>query len=464
MKLAVFVFALATLVPACHGDTKYIGTDCLATGTGADLQAAIDARKTVLLCPRAEIVLSQLLVLRQGLTLFTAGLPSDPTEMATIRLGADFPISSSGAVRGSGSDIHLASVRFDGNRRVLGTQDSQALVEIGPGDGYSIVGCSFTDAPGWTHLHLIEPCDSSIVTDNVVESASRPHDAGGHWTDGVSIACSHTTIARNQIHDPSAVGIVYYGGAGTTISDNVVTLEKTSAFSGINVGDAIVADHTGVVVSGNRVTATSPRYLGTGLTAGLHVIGKTTTISGVTLRDNVFEGMARWGLAVDGCLDCTIAGNDASGWHPLPALAKCPAPSAYDAAVTVGHASGTIQPGYVDAKLDGCPGDPEPLGAVYRSYAGDGQLFPEYLAFEVKTYSERVEQKLDAAGLLKMEWDAIAARAKTLCPMGTATDLQLVWRTIVAAQLGDGLAPADADAKAHAALMAAPSPAPSCAP
>jgi hypothetical protein len=451
--------ALAALGSSCHGETAYIGTDCLPTGTGAELQAAIDARKTVLLCPRAEIVLSQLLVLRQGLTLLTAGRPTDPTEMATIRLGGDFPISSDGAVRGSGSDIHLQSVRFDGNRRALGPQDSQALVEIGPGDTYSIEGCAFTDAPGWTHLHLIEPCDGAHIADNTVESAARPHDDGGHWTDGLSISCAHSVIERNYIYDVSGVGIVYYGGPGTTINANVVTLAKTSAFSGINVGDAIVPDHTGVVVAGNRVVAEPPRYAQTGIAAGLHVLGKTVSVSGVTVAGNVFEGMARWGLAVDGCLDCTIAGNDVAGWHPLPALASCPAPAAYDAASTVGHATGTLQPGFSDGKLDGCPGEPEALGAIYRSYAGDGQLFPDYLAFEVKTYSERVEQGMDAAALLRAEWDAIAARAKALCAAGTPAALQTVWRLVVAAQFGDGLAPADADAKARAELAATPPPA-----
>jgi hypothetical protein len=452
----------AALVPACRGDTLFIGTDCLATVTGAELQAAIDARKTVLLCPRAEITLSKLLVLRQGRTLLTEGRPTDPTQMATIRLGADFPIQSSGAVRGSGSDIHLEAVRFDGNRRVLGTQDSQALVELGPGDGYTVEGCAFTDAPGWTHLHLIEPCDGARVADNHVESAARPHDNSGHWSDGLSIACGHSVIERNRVDDPSAVGIVYYGGPSTLIRDNTITLTTTSASSGINVGDAIVADNTGVVVEGNHVTAAPPRYFHTGLTAGLHVLGKTANVSQVTVRDNVFEGMARWGVAVDGCLDCTIAGNDFSGWHPLPGLPSCPAPSAYDAASAVGHATGTLQPGFLDGKLDDCPGEAEVLGPTFRNYAGDVH-FPEYLAFEVKTYSEHIEQKLDPDALLKADWDAIEARAKAICPMGTTTDLQWVWRALTTAQYRHGLPPADADAKVRADLAAAPL-SPSCGP
>jgi Right handed beta helix region len=453
-QLTLAAVAVVVLAPACTGDTHYIGIDCLPTGTGADLQAAIDARKTVLLCQRADIVLSERLVLRQGLTLMTAGKPTDPTLMATIRLGPDFPIAS-GAVRGSGSDIHVQAVRFDGNRRLLGPNDSQALVEIGPGDGYVIEGCAFTDAPGWTHLHLIEPCDKARVADNLVQSAARLHDNSGHFSDGLSIACSHSVIEGNHINDVSANGIVYFGGADTIIRDNVITLTSTSAFSGINVGDAIVADNTGVVVERNHVTAVSPRYFNTGLAAGLHVLGKTVNVSQVTVRDNVFTGMARWGLAVDGCLGCTIANNDVSGWHPLPGLPNCPKPAAYDAAFTVGHATGVLQPGFLDGKLDGCPGEAEALGPTYRNYAGDTR-FPEYLAIEVKTYSEHIEQKLDPDALLKAEWDAIEARAKAICPMGTAADLQSVWRALTVAQFRDGFAAADADAKVRAALAASP--------
>jgi hypothetical protein len=448
----------AALALACDGGTHTIGIDCLPTGTGAQLQAAIDARKTVLLCQRADIVLSERLVLRQGLTLMTAGHPKDPTLMATIRLGPDFP-KASGAVRGSGSDIRLEAVRFDGNRRVLGPTDGQALVELGPGDGYAVEGCAFTDAGGWTHLHLIEPCDRAHVADNlvesIVESAARPHDNSGHWTDGLSIACSHSVIERNHVNDISAVGIVYFGGAGTIIRDNVIALAKTSASAGINVGDAIVADNTGVVVERNHVVAASPRYFHVGLNVGLHVLGKTANVSGVTFRDNVFEGMARWGLGVDGCLDCTIAGNDVTGWHPLPGLPSCPPPAAYAAASAVGHATGALQPGFLDGKLDGCPGEGEVLGPTFRNYAGDVR-FPDYLAFEVKTYSEHIEQKLDPDALLKAEWDALAARAKLICPMGTAADLQSVWRLIAAAQYRDSLAPTDADAKVRAELAAAP--------
>jgi hypothetical protein len=460
---AASALALGLGLGGCRGGTYFLGTDCIASGTGADLQAAIDARQTVVLCQRAVITLeTDPITLRQGLTLLTDGMPTDPTAMATIRLGPTFPEQITVAVRGSGSDITIEAVRFDGNRHDLGARDSQIPLELGPGNTYTVQGCVFTDSPGWTHLHFQEGCHDAAITDNVVESAPRPHDDTGHWTDGLSISCARSLIARNRIDDVSAVGIVYFGGPGSTIEDNVITETTTSAFSGINVGDAIVPDNTGVVVQHNHVVAKAPRYFSEGINAGLHVIGKTTTVSGVSFTGNTFEGMARYGLAVDGCLDCTVSGNDVSGWHPAPPIAKCPAPSAYVAAVAAGHAGGTLQPGYLDAKIDDCPGQAEMLGDVYRVYAG-AFSFPDYFAFEVQLYSQRMEQGQDALAALQAEWDAISARAKLICPAGTPADLQTVWHRLTEAQYGGNLTPAQADAQVRADLTAAPAGTP-CSP
>jgi Right handed beta helix region len=457
---------LAALAGGCKGETHYIGTECVPSGTADDLQKVLDVQSTVLLCQRAVISLDKSITVYGGLTLLTAGAPTDPAAMATIILGPDYPDGMGTAVRGAGRDIHISAVRFDGNRRVLGWRPSQIPLELGPGGGYTVDHCVFADSAGWTHLHLLESCDVATITNNVVESSARPHGDQGQWTDGLSISCAHALIAENQINDVSSVGIVYFGGPGSTIRDNVITESVTSAFSGINVGDAVVPDNTGVVVDGNHVVAKSPRYFSEGLNAGLHVIGKTATVSGVSFTNNKIEGMFRYGLAVDGCLDCTVTGNDVSGYHPLPPLPPpCPWSAPYVAAATAMHASGTLQPGFVDGKIDGCGGEAEVLGPTFRNYAGDVP-YPDYLAFEVQVFSQRMEQKLDATALLEADWDTIEARAKAICPAGaTASDLEAVWRRLTAAQYGGAthLPPADADAKVRADLTAAPAGTP-CSP
>src|SRR5258708_28792127 len=97
-----------------------------------------------------------------------------------------------------------------------------------------------------------------MILNNVVESAARPHDNTGHWSDGLSISCAHTLVAGNHINDATAVGIVYYGGPGSVIRDNVITQTVTSAFSGLNVGRAIVPDNPGVGIPNNHLLAPRP--------------------------------------------------------------------------------------------------------------------------------------------------------------------------------------------------------------
>jgi hypothetical protein len=454
LALASVAFG-AGLGAGCRGDTYYLGTDCLGSGTEKDLQGAIDTRATVVLCQGALITLSNTISLPQGLTLLTDGLPTDASEMATILIGPDFPGQLGPAVGSAGSDIRILAVRFDGNRRVLGPRDQQIPLELGRGGHYTVQGCSFADSPGWTHLHLLEGCDASTIVNNVVESAPRPHDNTGHWSDGLSISCAHTLVAGNRINDATAEGIVYYGGPGSTIRDNVITQTVTSAFSGINIGDAIVPDNSGVVIQNNRIIAKGPSYLTTGLAAGLHIDGKLVTIRGVSVLGNTIEGMARYGLAVDGCLGCTVTGNDVTGWHPLPPIVGCPPPASYVAAVTVVHASGRLQPGFLDGKIDNCKGPAEVLGALYRMYAGDFPT-PPYLAFEVQVFSQRMEQRLDAESLLRAEWDTFTTRAQQICPGGSPADLQSVWRRLTEAQFAGNLSPAAADAQVRMDLTAAP--------
>jgi parallel beta-helix repeat protein len=273
-------------------------------------------------------------------------------------LGPDFAGNHS-AVVGSGSDIHVAHVHFDGNRRLLGPQDLVELLRLGPGKTYTVTGCTFSDASGWTHLHMVEPCNGALISGNTVESAVRPHDAAGHNTDGLSIACATSTVEDNSINDISGVGIVYYGGPGTIIRNNTIIETTTSAFSGINVGDAVRLDHTGVIIEQNTIRAIGSSYFHIGISAGLHA-WRQKNISGVTVRRNAISGQIRYGLAVDGCIDCVIQDNQITDWRPLVNIPGCPPAAAYVASVANRHAGGTLQPGFTDVTIDGCLGAPLP--------------------------------------------------------------------------------------------------------
>lgn len=346
---------------ACQGQVYSLGINCLLSGNDRDLQAAIDAQPEVLLCPRATFILDSPVTLRAGTILETFQRPTKSSEMATIILGPKFSGLDIG-VGGQASNIQIASVRFDGNRRVLGPRGSRfQLLGMGPGKGYQLIGNVLTDSPGWTHVHLLEPCNSSVIVGNTIETGTLTHDATGNFADGLSISCANTVIANNVINDISGVGIVYFGGPGTTIRNNTITATTTSASSGINVGDAVLLDHTGVVVSGNTIQAHAPHYFHIGIAAGLRVWPmRNKDIMGVTISNNTISGMTRYSLAVDGCLSCVVQNNQVIDWQPLTTTptAGCPPATSYVANVTAGHADGNLQPGYVDANIDGCVGLP----------------------------------------------------------------------------------------------------------
>jgi hypothetical protein len=174
-------------------------------------------------------------------------------------------------------------------------------------------------------------------------------------------------IANNDIRDVSSNGIVFFGGAGTIVRDNEITNSTTSGWAGINVGDAIVPDNTGVVIENNHVVAKGPRYFQQGIDAALHVIGKTANVAGVTVRGNRVEGISRYGLIGRRLPRLHVTDNDVSNWHPLPRHRDCPAPpptSPPSPRATPAAHRGWLRP---TPRPTSCPGEPEVLGELYRS-------------------------------------------------------------------------------------------------
>ena len=127
---------------------------------------------------------------------------------------------------------------------------------------------------------------TSTISDNVVESAPRPHADGAALADGFSISCAHTLIEGNQINDISATGIVYFGGPGTTIRNNVITEDHDQRRLGDQRRRRRRPRPHGRGHREQPDLASSPRYLHVGIAVGLHVWGKSATISGVTVRGN----------------------------------------------------------------------------------------------------------------------------------------------------------------------------------
>ncbi|MEA2699346.1 MAG: hypothetical protein QOI66_3617, partial [Myxococcales bacterium] len=203
-SVATAALGLGLTALGCTGGQYSLGIECTTSGTDRELQAAIDAQPRVSLCPGATFTLATTLILRRpGQILETLNRPTQPSEMATIIMGADFPTTHQFALAAAVTAVQIASIRFDGNRRMVGPINGFQLLGIGPGKQHQILGNVFTDTPGWTHLHIVEPCDGAMIVGNTVETGTQIHDLTGRNADGLSISCSHSTIADNTINDVS---------------------------------------------------------------------------------------------------------------------------------------------------------------------------------------------------------------------------------------------------------------------
>jgi parallel beta-helix repeat protein len=106
------------------------------------------------------------------------------------------------------------------------------------------------------HVHV----PGCALTDN--------DEGSGGWSDGITFTGPGHLITGNTIINPSDVGIVFFGGQNTTISNNTVhiTPGNYGAFAGIGIHAWIFGNNQGLQVTGNRVTNEGDTKCG-----GLHV-------------------------------------------------------------------------------------------------------------------------------------------------------------------------------------------------
>lgn len=96
-------------------------------------------------------------------------------------------------------------------------------------------------------------------------------DFGG-WSDGITLFGPAQTVKQNTIINPSDVGIVFFGGRNTIISNNIVKITEGNygAFAGIAVHPWILGDISGTQVIGNNVSSAGDKKCG-GMHAGINL-------------------------------------------------------------------------------------------------------------------------------------------------------------------------------------------------
>jgi hypothetical protein len=128
----------------------------------------------------------------------------------------------------------------------------------------------FSGAASTVHNVTIDTSGDHVHAAGCVHTDDDGDDIG--WADGITAHGPALTINNNTVIDPSDVGIVFFGGKETVISNNTVeiTAGNYGAFAGIAIHPWISGDISGLQVFGNNVSSQGDIHCG-GLHAGINI-------------------------------------------------------------------------------------------------------------------------------------------------------------------------------------------------
>ncbi|GAA5830546.1 hypothetical protein JCM3770_000812, partial [Rhodotorula araucariae] len=287
----------------------------------------------------------------------------------------------------------IRNLHVDGGREQLGgLEGTDALIVVG-GDGgaHEVRNVDAWGARGYAVMHAAEgkkgTCRDVVISGNVVHTAGdAPLDAflqsellrlrdgppaylgqerPGTWTDGISVACAHSTISENTVRDVSGIGIAVRGSPGSQIFQNSIVARDRDMLAGISlVANPVfrgkASELGGVTVRENRIHAASAMIrvgIATGAgawatdeLAGSHEIPFASEI--VRNRLSSYTGYFGYAIALsdarnlvvqDNAISASIWGFETSACYDRPAFVP-PSPLIRDPRSVVG----TLQPSFTD--------------------------------------------------------------------------------------------------------------------
>ena len=380
MKNAVFVLVLAFVLAGCTGSlpteppiaapnsgTTPTDLPCIPSGDQDAINSRLQAEGDVaVLCPGAVFdLISPVVVSAARQSIYTQGFPRDDTR-ATLRIAT--PDLTTAVLMRDQNEAVLSSVIIDGGRTSLGPLPGWPLIYAGGySDGQVIRDNKIMNTRSWTSLLLLEgqpdgqPCQNALVEGNEIGPAGT--SVTDDWADGISLACTRSTVRANVITDATEGGIVVFGALGSLIEDNTVRAETQTLLGGIKMVDfmAYKADYSGTIVRNNVIDA-SGAVIRIGLAMGNRVWvclppdAIAATLTGGTVTGNVLRGdKMQYGFAVDGVRDWTVTGNIDEARHSGTPSVDCngqvassPAGFLYNPL----HAQGVFQPEFTQGSLD----------------------------------------------------------------------------------------------------------------
>jgi len=356
--------ATATPLPSSPTSPPTATTEpCIPSGSQDQINAALSGpNREAVLCQGAVFELTAPVIINAaGQKIYTQGLPTDDRR-ATLRVVG--PEVTTAVIMRDFDNAMLSNLIVDGNRQALGQRSGDALIYAG---GYSsgqiIRNLKVLEPRSWSALHLIEgvpsqPCSNALVEDNEIGPAGS---SANTWADGISLACTNSTVRNNLIVDATDGGIVVFGAPGSVIEGNTIRAETRTLLGGINLVDFAPYDgnFTGTMVRNNLIEANGA-VIRIGLGMGIHVWGcqpaETKTLYGATVTGNTLRGTKmQYGFAVDGVRDWTVTGNVDEATHTGAPSVDCGGVVASQPAgfqYNPNRAQGTFQPEFASARLE----------------------------------------------------------------------------------------------------------------
>jgi hypothetical protein len=332
----------------------------LSSGNQNDINARLRVDGSVaVLCQGAVFELTGPIVINANRQqIYTEGFPKDEhravlrivsTEVTTAVLMRDY------------SDIVLSNIIIDGNRPNLGHKDGEALIYAGGYSSKQVIRANKIMEPrSWSALQLIEPCSDALIEDNDIGPAGMPD---GTWADGISLACTNSTVRNNRIVDATDGAIVIFAATGSIIEGNIIRAETRTLLGGIHMvaSDLYSGNYTGTIVRNNIIESAGAVIriavpMGTRVWLCLDKNSNVNPIYGGTVTNNILRGeKIQYGFIVDGVRDWTVTDNiDESTHIGTPTvdcngqIASSPAGFQYYAP----RAQGVFQPEFVPAHLE----------------------------------------------------------------------------------------------------------------
>ncbi|GAA5906553.1 hypothetical protein JCM6882_004468 [Rhodosporidiobolus microsporus] len=401
--LALSSYFLSVL--AAGTQTHFAPADCIESASAPEINHLLKsggAGTAVVLCPYAQVSIdphgAPIVFTAPRQSIYTRGFPEDHSRATLVieNPEGDYSGELTTAIKADCDKcrgVIIRNLHVDGGRDTLGgVEGGDALIRVGGAEGEQEVrSVDAFNARGYAVIHASEgprgTCRDVIISDNILHTAGeapldaflnselarlrdgtpahRGQERPGQWTDGISVACAHSTVSENTIRDVSGIGIALRGAPGTQVHQNTIVARDRDMLVGISlVANPVfhnkVADLGGLVVRENRIHAASAMIrvgvsTGAGAWATDELLGDHEVAFGTEIvrnRLSSYTGYYAYAIALsdargiivkDNAISASIWGFETSACYDRPAFVP-PSPLIRDPRSVIGD----LQPSFTD--------------------------------------------------------------------------------------------------------------------